>query len=174
LLPAVVVVGAAMTRVPAMASRLEHEINLSDPHNTLVSRLNLWQVTLNMLRDHPIFGTGLYGFARSIQPYRGGIYEEHLIYPHNLFLNFWTETGLLGLAAFLWLLVRASRVAWRGWKSGPVAWRAMQLGIVLAMVAMVVHGMVDVPYFKNDLALELWTFWGLAWAGAQVAKPEVV
>ena len=49
----------------------------------------------------------------------------------------------------------------------------MQLGIVLAMVAIIVHGLVDVPYFKNDLALEFWTFLGLAWAVTRAAKAEV-
>jgi O-antigen ligase len=173
LLPAVVVVGAAMSRVPPIASRIAHEFNLSDPNNTFVSRVNLWEATLRMLRDHPIFGGGLFGFARSIQAYRGGVYEENLIYPHNIVLNMWTETGLLGLAAFLWLLVQTFRVSWTGWTSGPQAWRAMQLGIVLAMVAIIVHGLVDVPYFKNDLALEFWTLLGLAWAGTRQAKAEV-
>jgi O-antigen ligase len=173
LLPAVVALGAAATQVPAIATRLAHEFDPSDPHNTLLSREHLWQVTLRMLQDHPILGTGLFGFRRSIQPYRGGVYEENLIYPHNLFLNFWTETGLLGLVAFLWLLVQAFRVSWRGWRAGPETWRAIQLGIVLAMVAIIVHGMVDVPYFKNDLALEFWTFLGLGWAGARQAKAEV-
>jgi putative inorganic carbon (hco3(-)) transporter len=173
LLPAVVVIGVAMSRVPAISTRMAHEFNLSDPNNTFVSRLNLWEATLRMLRDHPVFGTGMFGFARSIQPYRGGVYEENLIYPHNFVLNMWTETGLLGLASFLWLLVQAFRVSWKGWTSGPQPWRAIQLGIVLAMVAIVVHGLVDVPYFKNDLALEFWTFLGLAWAGTRHATVEV-
>ena len=173
LLPAVVVIGVAMSRVPAISTRMAHEFNLSDPNNTLVSRLNLWEATLRMLRDHPVLGTGMFGFARSIQPYRGGVYEENLIYPHNFVLNMWTETGLLGLASFLWLLVQAFRVSWKGWTSGPQAWRAMQLGIGLAMVAIIVHGLVDVPYFKNDLALEFWTFLGLAWAGTRKANVEV-
>jgi O-antigen ligase len=172
-LPAVVVVGLAISRVPAIATRLEHEFNLSDPQNTFVSRVNLWQATLRMLQDHPIFGSGLFGFAKGIQPYRGGVYEENLIYPHNILLNMWTETGLLGVIGFLWLLVQAFRVSWRGWTSGPAGWRAIQLGIVLAMVAIIVHGLVDVPYFKNDLALEFWTFLGLAWAGTRQARAAV-
>jgi O-antigen ligase len=173
LLPAVVVVGAALSRVPPIASRLAHEFDLHDPNNTFVSRMDLWQATLRMLRDHPLFGGGLFGFAKTIQAYRGGVYEENLIYPHNIVLNMWTETGLLGLASFLWLLVQTFRVSWNGWTSGPRAWRAIQLGIVLAMVAVIVHGLVDVPYFKNDLALEFWTFLGLAWAGTRVAKTDV-
>jgi O-antigen ligase len=173
LLPAVVVVGAAMSRVPPIASRLAHEFDLHDPNNTFVSRVDLWQATLRMLRDHPIFGGGMFGFAKTIQAYRGGVYEENLIYPHNIVLNMWTETGLLGLASFVWLLVQTFRVSWTGWTSGPAAWRAIQLGIVLAMVAIIVHGLVDVPYFKNDLALEFWTFLGLAWAGARAAKNDL-
>ena len=167
LLPGVIVVAVAAILIPGIRSRLEHEFNPSDPNNTFVSRAHLWQATLQMLRDHPILGTGMYGFARSIQPYRGGVYEENLIYPHNILLNFWTETGLLGLAAFVWLLVQTFRVSWRGWVSGALEWRPIQLGIGLAMVAIIVHGMVDVPYFKNDLALEFWVMLGLAWAGWQ-------
>jgi hypothetical protein len=64
-------------------------------------------------------------------------------------------------------LFQAFRVGWQGWVRGALAWRPLQLGIVLAMVSVVVHGMVDVPYFKNDLALEFWVFLGVAWAGAQ-------
>jgi O-antigen ligase len=167
LVPAVLVAAVLSVLIPGIRSRLAHEFNPSDPNNTFVSRAHLWQATLQMLRDHPIFGTGMFGFARSIQPYRGGVYEENLIYPHNLFLNFWTETGLIGLAAFLWLLIQTFRVSWRGWVAGAISWRPLQLGIVLAMVAVIVHGMVDVPYFKNDLAIEFWALLAVAWAGSR-------
>jgi O-antigen ligase len=169
LVPAVIVAGIGAVLIPGIRSRLAHEFNPSDPNNTFLSRTRLWQATLNMLRDHPLFGGGTSGFAKSIQPYRGGVYEENLIYPHNLILNFWTETGLLGLASFLWLLVQAFRVAIKGWIAGAIGWRPIQLGIVLAMIAIVVHGMFDVPYFKNDLALEFWAFLGLSWAGMRAA-----
>jgi putative inorganic carbon (HCO3(-)) transporter len=172
-LPAVVVAGVAVSRIPALATRLAHEFNLNDPNNSFVSRVHLWQAALRMLRDHPILGTGMFGFARSIQPYRGGVYEENLIYPHNLVLDMWTETGLLGVVSFGWLLVQTFRISWRGWTSGPPSWRPIQLGIVLAMTAVVVHGLVDVSYFKNDLALEFWTFLGLAWAGTLTPKAAV-
>jgi hypothetical protein len=36
---------------------------------------------------------------------------------------------------------------------------------LLALVAVIVHGLVDVPYFKNDLSLEFWTLLALSWAG---------
>jgi len=161
-----------LIRAPLIGTRLAHELNSTDPNNSLVSRIKLWQATLHMLRDHPVLGTGLSGFARSIGPYRGGVYEEQLIYPHNIILNFWTETGLLGLAAFTWLMIQAIRTALRGWKECLGEWRPLQLGVALAMAAVVVHGLVDVPYWKNDLCLECWTLLGLSWAGLRWGTVE--
>ena len=59
------------------------------------------------------------------------------------------------------------RVSWRGWRNGDSEWSPYQLGVMLALVAVIVHGMVDVPYFKNDLSLEFWTLLAIAWAGTQ-------
>jgi putative inorganic carbon (HCO3(-)) transporter len=165
LVPVTLLAAAAVSRVPQVASRLGHEINLADPNNTLVARFRLWGATLRMLRDHPIFGTGLSGFRTSIGPYRNGVFVEDLIYPHNIVLNFWTETGLLGVAGFAWLLIQAARVALAGWRISALGWRPLQLGVVLALVGIVVHGLVDVPYWKNDLSLEFWVLLALSWAG---------
>jgi O-antigen ligase len=169
LIPAILILAAAVSRIPPIASRIAHEMNLSDPNNSLEERFRLWSATLRMLRDHPIFGTGLSGFKAVIDRYRNGVYAEDLIYPHNILLNFWTETGLLGLAAFAWIAVQAVRVAWRGWRYGLATWRPFQLGILLMMVGIVVHGLVDVPYWKNDLSLEFWALIGLSWAGTRWA-----
>ena len=173
LVPALVVIAVAFSRIPAVASRIGHQLNPTDPNNSLDQRVRLWKATLRMLQDHPLFGTGLSGFSRTINPYRNvSGYTDQLIYPHNILLNFWTETGLLGLAAFVWILVQAVRLAWRGWRAGSAAWRPLQLGVLLALVGMVMHGLVDVPYFKNDLSLEFWVLLGLSWAGHQWGAVE--
>ena len=70
-------------------------------------------------------------------------------YPHNILLNIWSETGLLGLIAFSCILITWVR---RG--SGP---RTTDL-ILPILTALLVHGLVDVPYFKNDLAVAFWLF----------------
>jgi O-antigen ligase len=172
LVPALLLGAAAVSRIPPVASRLGHEVNLADPNNSLVARFHLWGATLRMLRDHFLLGTGLSGFKHGIEPYRSTVYAEDLIYPHNLVLNFWSETGLLGLAAFAWLYVQVIRVAWDGWRAGALAWRPLQLGVLLMLVGVVVHGLVDVPYWKNDLSLEFWVLLGLSWAGRRWAAVE--
>ena len=137
--------------------RILVEFEPNSPENTLALRGSLWRSTVNMLVHQPVFGGGLAGFKRSIEPYRDPGYHEDLIYPHNLVLNLWSETGLLGLAAFAWLLVQVVRVARRGLARG--SWpRLVAIGMLGMLVALVVHGIGDVPYFKNDQAL---AFWGL-------------
>ncbi|HKV31585.1 MAG TPA: O-antigen ligase family protein [Candidatus Dormibacteraeota bacterium] len=157
------VVVAAAIRVPIIASRLGHEFSATDPSNTLAGRIHLWQATLSMMRGHLLFGTGLSGYAHFMSPWPAGLVQ--LIYPHNLILNFWVATGVLGVLAFVVLLIQGFRIAWRGWIRGDVDWRPFELGVLLALVAVVVHGLVDVPYFKNDLSFEFWVLLAIAWAG---------
>jgi O-antigen ligase len=128
--------------------------------NTLLLRLPLWRSTLAMLVHRPLLGGGLAGFRQSVEPYRDPAYHEPLIYPHNLLLNFWTETGLLGLAAFLWLAVQAVPQALGGLALNPWA-RATSVGLLGLLLAFLVHGLVDVPYFKNDQSLAFWTLLGV-------------
>lgn len=134
--------------------------------NTVQSRIDLWTAAVKLLEHRPIFGAGLSGFQARAAPYYTHIHTAaNFIDPHNIVLNFWVETGVLGLIAFAWIMVVAFRVSWQGWRQGPSAWRPYHLGVCLALVAIVVHGLVDVPYFKNDLSLQFWTLIGLTWAG---------
>jgi putative inorganic carbon (HCO3(-)) transporter len=150
--------------IPPIATRIGYELTLNG-NSTLVGRSYLWRATLQMLRHYPITGAGLAGFETRLGPYWNATHTDRFIYPHNLVLNFWSATGLLGLAAFGWLLYAAFRVSWRGWTTDDRPWRAIQLGVLLALVGIIIHGLVDVPYFKNDLSLEFWALLGVSWAG---------
>jgi O-antigen ligase len=155
MLAGVAVAAVAAVLVPPIRHRLQHQFDPGDPLNSLNLRGSVWQATLRMQSSprRAIFGTGLSGFKAGIQPYKGFAgYSEELIYPHNLFLNFWTETGLLGLAAFSWLAVDWVRRTWRTLASrGPL--RPYYLAAATASVAIFVHGLIDQAFFKNDLAL---------------------
>jgi len=149
--------------------------------NTVFSRLELWTAAVKLLEHRPILGAGLSGFQDRVAPYYARAQTSaNFIDPHNIVLNFWVEMGLLGLIAIVWIFIAVFRVAWRGWRRGDADWRPYHLGVLLAMVAVIVHGMVDVPYFKNDLSLEFWTLIGVTWAGIQwggrglkQARPDV-
>ena len=168
-----VVVGVVLMQIPVLASRVRTDVDLSNPHNTLVGRFHLWSVTLQMLRDHPVFGAGLSGFSTTIGPYWNPTNIDRFTYPHNIVLNFWTETGILGVLAFGWILVAGFVCAWRGWRKADSDWKVIHLGVLLALVAIVVHGLVDVPYWKNDLSLEFWALLSLTLAATVLAARKV-
>jgi O-antigen ligase len=186
LLAGLVVAGGLVSAIPPIFHRISIEFQNVGGTTFFgrAGRLELWSATLKMLSHYPIFGVGLSGFAERIGPYWNANHPERFIDPHNIVLNFWVETGLLGVFAFAWLLVLVFRISWQGWiPSGATRhlptgwggqsdadWRPIFLGVLLAMVAIVVHGLVDVPYFKNDLSLLFWALAGIAAAGQKTLK----
>jgi O-antigen ligase len=122
-------------------------------------RLDLWQSSLEMVRDHPLFGVGLDNFAylyQQIYLREGAAAEPNLSHPHNWILNFWLSLGILGLVAVAWLLVRF----WQEARSSITRW--MVAGAVGAIADMLVHGFIDNSYFLVDLAFVFWLCLALA------------
>ena len=150
-------------------------------------RVQQWKETWNMLKDgRLITGAGLAGYQIAIKPYhREGIFynfdndpnfrnnlvfggadykakhwqpTEIYLYPHNFFLNFWSETGLLGLIAILLILIKF----FTDYLRTDEARRPLYLILISVMIAIVVHGLVDVQYFKNDLSVLFWLVVGMS------------
>jgi O-antigen ligase len=115
-----------------------------------VARFSLWDTGWKMVKDDPVSGKGLLGFSNNWYTYNTDPGLQHYPAPHNIALNFWVDTGLLGLSSFFALLVLA---IWRGIKN---KYDAVRLGLALACIAIIIHGLIDIPYFKNDLALLFW------------------
>lgn len=114
------------------------------------SRLALYEGSWQLLKENPFQGVGLASFAQSFENVRAEGFTEKLIYPHNIFLNFWSETGLLGLMAVLWIIAIIVGIIKKRQEYG---WPWFYIA---ALTVMLVHGLVDVPYFKNDLAILTW------------------
>lgn len=175
LIPGLVVLGAIASAV--IFSRPEWRSSFwlaaTWQENSSQVRLALWYGTLRLLAAHPILGSGLAGFPALYDQYRLARHTELLLYPHNVFLNFWTEIGLLGLLAFLGLLKEffsLVRKIFRQEKFSPTG--VISLSLAAGMIALLVHGLVDVPYFKNDLSVEFWLIIGLLLATSQMATGD--
>lgn len=106
-----------------------------------------WSETIEMLKDRPLQGAGLGGYPTVFEPYHDAKLYEIFQYPHNVILNFWVEMGVFGVVAFLWLAITTGKVAWH--KRDDV----LMLAAFAALLTMMIHGLVDVPFFKNDLAI---------------------
>ncbi|MHB8871078.1 MAG: O-antigen ligase family protein, partial [Candidatus Doudnabacteria bacterium] len=114
-----------------------------------VSRFSLWNTANKMIKDSPILGKGLYGFKTNYDKFNSDPNLPSINYPHNIFLNFWVETGLLGLISFLGLTIYFITRAIK--QKGLLA-----ISTILFLTAIYFHGFADAPYFKNDLALIFW------------------
>lgn len=114
------------------------------------SRLTLWQSGIAAIKESPIFGLGLGGYARE---YKRIIQDQSLPnhnYPHNIFLNFWTETGILGLFSVLIIIFSAIYKGLTDHKN------LIGLSVAIFLITVLVQGQFDNPYFKNDLAVVFW------------------
>lgn len=147
-------------------------------------RKQQWRETWEMLKDNKLLsGAGLAKYQEAILPFhQEGIWfnrfnetpyefikkirqsEEYrklvwqpteiYLYPHNIFLNFWSELGLAGLLLFVWIIGKYFYLGLKNIKRDHY----LTVGLIGAMAVIVVHGLVDAPYFKNDLSILFWLF----------------
>lgn len=170
---------------------LHHNILSEAGHGTVSERMLLWKSALLIIRDHPFLGTGLGSFtylynptspqsyalkALDGQPFPPD-YNPLLSHPHNMILDFWISTGVLGVVALLWILgvfvrtvIRTYRLA-APLRQGDLLQRLV-LGITGSMLVGVVHGMVDNSYFLPDLAMLFWFFIGILLVIRSLARQE--
>lgn len=129
------------------------------------TRLWIWESAWQMISKWPWWGIGpdnfLYLNTTFISP--KGWREPNLSHPHNLFLDSWLSTGVLGLLAMVILLgcfYLALHKAYRSGRSTPD--QPMILASMMAMSAGLVHGLVDNFYFLPELAGIFWILMAFA------------
>jgi len=147
----------AIAFIPMLQDEVTEKIFLNDWSGQV--RKVIWQESWDMLSQTPLLGAGLSGYPLAMIEFHKATYIEIFQYPHNFILNFWSEMGILGTIAWLWLVARSLWITLRAQRESNIA-----LGLMVIFVAFLIHGLVDVPYFKNDLAMMFWIFIGLAFA----------
>ncbi len=102
-----------------------------DQHQTSIGfRLKFYQLSWQLWWEKPWLGWGTGGFTDQYRQ-RGGItgWEGVLDQPHNEYLLWLVQYGVLGLLVFLWFLVVLWRAAWQ-----CHAQRWLLCGILMAFV----------------------------------------
>jgi hypothetical protein len=84
------------------------------PNGVLSGRLTSWQALLGFIARNPL--TAIFGIGYKTLPY-SDVAGERLI-ADNTYLSLLVETGITGLAVFLWMNWAILRSAWRASKSG--------------------------------------------------------
>jgi O-antigen ligase len=113
-------------------------------------RLEIYEITWGLIGENPLTGVGPGLFQANYQTKGPEILghapmEWNIPHPHNIFFAFWLNAGLLGLISLLLIIVLAHRRF-----TYPL----------IAFWGILIHGLFDTPFWKNDLSMIFWLILG--------------
>jgi O-antigen ligase len=140
-----------------------NDVLLTNDNFATVERMAHWQTGIAMFDAHPFTGVGIGNFNARFSQF--AVNPSFLIsegHAHNYYINAAAETGIIGLAAYLWLIVTGLIVSLRATRRSldPFA-RAIGIGAVGVTVALIVHNVVEDLHVLN-LGVQLSVVWALA------------
>jgi hypothetical protein len=103
------------------------------------TRLEMWRAALAMAAERPWLGHGPDSYRRVYGRYMGRAWWDRTVFANNVIFELLATTGVLGLAAFLAVVLLAGWRGLRAWRSGA-PWAAVTTALLAAWLA---HGMVD-------------------------------
>jgi len=129
--------------------------NLSQP---IGWRLFTWRKLIQQWRERPVFGFG----AGSTYPVTE-VYSYTPLAPHSGYMRLLYETGLVGLAAFLLVLLRLLWICWRGIKKNTgVFKRNLNIAALLTVFAYIMILFTDSILEYYFISIYYWAVAGAA------------
>jgi O-antigen ligase len=122
-------------------------------------RLLMWDVSLRRVINEPLFGSGLGTFGGT----SAVLYGYHRLWVDNFYLQLAAEGGLLLLAAFLWILLRAGKglVAATLDQTDPYL-RAVAAGVFGGFIAVLLANMTASVWETLVVGAGFWFLAGMA------------
>lgn len=131
--------------------------------SSIDERQEIWMTAGHLLKEPTTFIYGT-GFGQFQYQYENNVVEAinnnpldfYVLQPHNIFLFFWLNFGILGLAFFLYLIYLSLHTLIKS--------RKIDLPLISTLILLYffTHGMLDTPFFKNDLIFLFLLFMGLS------------
>jgi O-antigen ligase len=146
-----IAVGIVSTAIPTAILRsfsltgVDTDVRHLTPQTfSAAQRLAYWIAGWRMFSDHVWLGVGMGNYSEYYQQYAVLGWEQQLAHAHDYYLNLAAETGLLGLAAFLWFTFAALFTTWRAaFRLADPFLGAIIAGAFGAMVTLSVHNVFD-------------------------------
>ncbi|MCM8796909.1 MAG: O-antigen ligase family protein [Candidatus Omnitrophica bacterium] len=111
-------------------------------------RFNYWTETLRIILNHPFLGIGL-----------GNFNTAYSRFSHNSYLQFWAETGILGIVSLVWFIFSLWTNALKNIKKSPHSNTIACL--IAAITAFCLHNLVDFSFFLPEISFLWWVICGL-------------
>ncbi len=127
-----------------------------NPRSSLASRIMIWRSASKIISHNWFFGIGPGNFQQKYLDYQK-FYPPYLEWavphPQNFYLTVWLYGGLLALTSFFSLFVFWFQDIIPIIKKTDLTVLLIMQGSILLVL---IHGLVDTTYFKNDLAIIFW------------------
>jgi tetratricopeptide (TPR) repeat protein len=169
--------GAASSSLKAVDSLWDRITHISNSNNDAqVVRKFYWKAAWHIGLEHPLLGVGFGNHALFTARAQGGVWKQMLadqnpavvlvephveLYTHNDFLQNWAETGLIGLAAFVFFCWIFLRSAWLQARQGPPGHRDLALGFLGLGVAFLVNAQFNFPWRVLATQQLCWLAWAM-------------
>lgn len=139
---------------------------------TDIVRTHLWREAILIIRDFPVFGCGLNTYSIVAPRYKSALPEAG-IYPHNSYLQMAAETGIVGLASFILVIISLFKTSIANMrKIKNTFYNNVLLGLLAGLFGFLVHSFFDVNFYALQLAILMWFIMGLIIAVQKIALKE--
>ncbi|MDI3341061.1 MAG: O-antigen ligase family protein [Sphaerobacter sp.] len=136
---------------------------VTDENFAAVERMAHWQTGVAMFEANPFLGVGVGNFNvrfREFHIHPG--FPNSAGHAHNYYIHAAAETGVFGLAAYLWLIGTAFAISLRAARTAPDSLgRAFGVGSVGMTAGLMVHNIVENLHVLS-LGIHLAAIWALA------------
>jgi O-antigen ligase len=160
LIAAAVLLGIVGTIAVAASPTVQERFETALSARSNLERIAIWSTTVEMIRDHPVFGIGRGNYRRLAPEYRIG-YNIHWTaksHAHNSYLQVAVESGLIAFVAFAgWL---AALFVWASRKRNLWAGRSdgrLMAGLIAAHTAFAVSSVFQHNLGDAEVAMT-WFF----------------
>ena len=151
-------------------NRLVGSINADDP---TTGRVHFWRGTIDIIRDHPLTGTGLGSFSLAYSRYdtnHGRLYR--LEQAHNDYLQTLSDAGVVGALLGLFFIAMLFRLGFQRMQSEDAFRRGVALGALGGCFAVLTHSFFDFPLHTTSNALLFLMLAALATLNGRVETPS--
>ena len=107
------------------------------------TRLSIWQAAVQIIDRFPLTGVGPFNFSHLYAVVRAPDADPTAFHAHSLYLTFFAEFGLAGVAAVAWTMWRFASELRRRVAEAPPAAAAIALGVAAGLVGVAVQGLID-------------------------------
>ena len=142
--------GVVMVGGEDVLSRFVGTVNAEDP---TTGRSHYWATTLQIIRDHPVLGTGLGAFGLVYTRYdtRNGFFR--LEQAHNDYLQVLSDAGVIGAVLGLFFIFSLFRMGFARRETEDKFRRGVAVGALAGCFAVLVHSFFDFILHTTSNAL---------------------